>query len=65
MASDPHIYTLVQRMIDCFGAEAEAYADAMLRRRLEDDDLLAAGAWLAIGTAIEELQHLPPTQRRH
>jgi hypothetical protein len=52
-------------MIDCFGAEAEAYADDMLRRRLEDDDLLAASAWLAIGNAIEDLQHLPPTHRRH
>ena len=65
MTSQPHIYTLAQRMIHCFGAEAEAYADAMLRRRLDDDDLLAAGAWLAIGNAIDDLQQLPPTHRRH
>jgi hypothetical protein len=65
MASQPDIYTLAQRMIDCFGAEAEAYADAMLRRRLEQDDVLAAGAWLALGNAIDDLQQLPPPHRRH
>ena len=59
------LFTLAQEMIDCYGPEAEHHAGEMLRVRLEEGDLLAAGVWLAIGNAIEDLEQLPPPGRRH
>ena len=59
------LYTLAQEMIDCYGPEAEDHAGEMLRVRLAEGDLLAAGVWLAIGNAIEDLVQLPPPGRRH
>jgi hypothetical protein len=37
----------------------------MLQLRLEEDDLLAAGAWLSIGNAIEDLARLEAGESRH
>ena len=65
MASPTQIYTLAKAIIDRYGPDAEEYAAAMLRLRLEDDDLPGAGAWLAIGSAIDDLERLPPPGRRH
>lgn len=59
------IYAAAQRLINRFGPGAEDFAGAMLRCRLEADDLPGAGDWLAIGNAIEDLRAVPPPHRRH
>ncbi len=65
MSLQMSIYTQAQQMIDRFGTEPGEYADAMLQLRLEEDDLLAAGSWLAIGQAIEDLARLEAGEPRH
>jgi hypothetical protein len=52
-------------MLDCFGLQAVEYADDMLQCRLEEDDMPAAGVWLAIGNAIEDLARLDAGEARH
>ena len=61
MAPDEGTYPLADEMIDGYGPEAGDYAAAMLRLRLEQGDLLAAGAWLA----IEDLARLHAGETRH
>ena len=58
MAAHAKIYTLASKMIDRFGPEAGEYAEEMFQRCLGNDDMLKAGAWLAIGNAIEDLTSL-------
>lgn len=65
MTVDAAIYTMAQEMIDYFGPEATEYAAGMLQCRLDEGDLLAAGAWLAIGNAIEDLTRLEAGETRH
>jgi hypothetical protein len=60
-----HRYKLARSLMDRNGGEAESYASAMIRRCLEEDDLAGAGTWLVIGSAIDELERLPPGGRRH
>ncbi len=52
-------------MLDCFGPEAGEYAEDMLHLRLDEDDMLAAGIWLAIGNAIEDLARLDAGETVH
>jgi hypothetical protein len=52
-------------MLDCFGPQAGEYADDMLQCRLGDEDMKAAGVWLAIGNAIENLARLEARETRH
>jgi hypothetical protein len=52
-------------MLDCFGLQAVECADDMLQCRLDEDDMPAAGVWLAIGNAIEDLARLHAGQARH
>ncbi len=59
------IYTFVQRIIDRHGSHAAEHADQMLRHFLDLDDLDAAGEWLRIGQAIDDLTTLPAPDRRH
>ena len=65
MALHTNLYQAACEMIDRFGPDAEEYASKMLRRCLEKGDLRAAGAWLAIGNAIEDLTRLAAGQTRH
>jgi hypothetical protein len=52
-------------LIDRFGLDAREFAEDMLRRRLGDGDMLAAGVWLAIGNAIEDLARLEAGETVH
>lgn len=61
----PDLYMLANEMIARYGAMAGEYASDMLRCRLDDGDLLAAGLWLAIGNAIEDLARLEAGETRH
>jgi hypothetical protein len=65
MTVRPDIYTLARRVIDRCGSEAAAYAETRMLESLFDEDHRGAGAWLAIGNAIEDLERLPPPGRRH
>ena len=59
------LYTLATEMIAQFGAMAGEYASDMLRCRLDDGDMPAAGLWLAIGNAIEDMARLEAGETRH
>jgi hypothetical protein len=59
------LYMLATELIAQHGAKAGEYASVMLRCRLDDDDLLAAGLWLSIGNAIEDLGRLEAGEPRH
>ena len=65
MPSHAQIYRLAHAMLDCFGPQAGEYADDMLQCRLGDEDMKAAGVWLAIGNAIENLARLEARETRH
>jgi hypothetical protein len=55
MALQMNPYQAAYGIIERYGPDAEKYADRMLRRCLRKGDLRAAGAWLEIGNAIENL----------
>ena len=59
------LYTLANEVIAQYGPMAGEYASDMLRCRLDDGDMLAAGLWLAIGNAIEDLARLEAGETRH
>jgi hypothetical protein len=63
--SHADLYMLATELIAQHGAMAGDYASDMLRCRLHDGDLLAAGLWLAIGNAIEDLARLEAGETRH
>jgi hypothetical protein len=65
MGSHAQIYRLAHALLDCFGLQAVECADDMLHCRLEEDDMKAAGDWLAIGEAIEDLARLDAGETRH
>jgi hypothetical protein len=53
-------------MIDACGPEAAGQSAAEMRRWcIEKGDMLAADAWLAVGSAIEDLTRLAAAETRH
>ena len=60
-----YLYIRAKKIIAQYGAMAGDYASDMLRCRLDDGDLLAAGVWLALGNAIEDLARLDAGETRH
>ena len=65
MASHTNLYQSACGIIERYGPDAGEYADTMLRCCLEEGDLRAAGVWLAIGNAIEDLTRLAAGETRH
>jgi hypothetical protein len=63
--SHADLYMLANEVIAQYGAMAGEYASDMLRCCLDDDDLRAAGLWLVIGNAIEDLARLEAGETRH
>jgi hypothetical protein len=65
MALHTNRYRAACEIIDRYGPDAEEYAGKMLRRCLKKGDQRAAGLWLAIGNAIEDLTRLAAGETRH
>jgi hypothetical protein len=65
MTSRADLYRVASDIIERYGPDAGEYAEDMLRRRLEDDDIRQAGVWLAIGNAIEDLSRLAAGETVH
>jgi hypothetical protein len=65
MVSEMDRYRSEKLVIDQHGPEAGEHAFRMMWRFLHQGDFDGADAWLAIGSAIEDLQNLPPATRRH
>ena len=62
---DADHYRTAQAVIKRHRQRAVEHADRMLQRCLDNDDPQAAGRWLAIGQAIEDLARLQSGEHRH
>jgi hypothetical protein len=58
MKSTPDTYCAARALLDRYGSLSGEPAYQMMRCCLETGDQWAAGIWLAIGNAIEDLQTL-------
>lgn len=59
------IYRTAKILIEKHGDNAEDFALNNMRRFLEEDDAKASGVWLAIASAITDLQKLNSGERLH
>ena len=62
---DMSIYYAAQILIDRFGDKAAAVAIRRTMRFIRHADVDAAGLWLQIGYAIDEMANPPAASRRH
>lgn len=60
MINNNEIFDSAQWLIKCFGENAELVAEERMQELLEKDDPKAAGIWLSIMSAINDLRSRPP-----
>jgi hypothetical protein len=65
MALHTNFYQAAWDIIERYGPDAAKYADRILRRCLRKGDLRAAGVWLGVSNAIEDLTRLAAGETRH
>jgi hypothetical protein len=62
MVSQKDIYTSAQLLIKQHGKKAEDVATRRMEELMDKDDAKGAGVWLAIASAITDLQNLKQQQ---
>lgn len=59
------IYMSANLLIKQYGSRASQQAEARLKEYVEVQDVKAAGVWLAIGQAVQDLQQILDGKARH